>query len=197
MRLLRKRVRASIAGLAAAAVLSLSPAFAGPAHAMNAADAAALGAIHIDNFGRVDDHYYRGAQPTGDDFQALSHLGVKLMIDLAVEGNQAEGAEAKAAGMRFVRIPMSTHDVPSPAVIAQFLSLVTDPANQPVYVHCIGGRHRTGVMTAIYRMTVDGWNNARALTEMKQFKFGADFLHPEFKAFVDRYMVPAAVPGSK
>ena len=189
MRSIRERLRVSIAGLAVAAVLVGSPAVAAPAHA---ATPAALAAIHIDNFGKIDDHYYRGAEPRGDDFQALSGLGVKLLIDLAAEGDQAEGANAQAAGMRFVRIPMTTHQVPSPAVIAQFLSLVSNPANQPVYVHCIGGRHRTGVMTAIYRMTIDGWNNARAFSEMKAFKFGADFLHPEFKAFVASY-VPAAV----
>ena len=40
--------------------------------------------------------------------------------------------------------------------IAAFLNIVNDPASQPVYVHCVGGRHRTGVMTAVYRMTHDG-----------------------------------------
>jgi protein tyrosine/serine phosphatase len=83
---------------------------------------------------------------------------------------------------------MSTHEAPSADVIAKFLALVNDPANQPVYVHCIGGRHRTGVMTAIYRMTMDGWNSAKALAEMKQYKFGQDFLHPEFKQFVSTYV---------
>jgi hypothetical protein len=85
---------------------------------------------------------------------------------------------------------MTTHQVPSPTVIAQFLSLVNNPANQPVYVHCIGGKHRTGVMTAVYRMTMDAWPPARALAEMKQFHFGADFLHPEFKSFVERFVAP-------
>jgi tyrosine-protein phosphatase SIW14 len=61
---------------------------------------------------------------------------------------------------------------------------VNDPANQPVYVHCVGGKHRTGVMTAVYRMTQDGWTADQAFKEMKQFKFGADFLHKEFKEFV-------------
>ena len=68
-----------------------------------------------------------------------------------------------------------------------FLQLVNDPANQPVYVHCAGGRHRTGVMTAVYRMTSDGWTADRAFKEMKDYKFGADFLHPEFKKFVYGY----------
>ena len=86
--------------------------------------------------------------------------------------------------MKFVRIPMSTTARPTQAVIDQFLKLVNDQANQPVYVHCMGGRHRTGVMTAIYRMTTDAWTPVRAFSEMKQYKFGADFLHQEFKDFV-------------
>jgi len=145
---------------------------------------AALANIRIDNFGRVNDRYYRGAQPKGDDFTALAALGVKTVIDLAEEGDRAEEANAAKAGMKFVRIPMTTHESPGPQTIAKFLALVNDPANQPVYVHCVGGRHRTGVMTAIYRMTQDNWTPDQAFKEMKSYKFGADYLHPEFKKFV-------------
>ena len=177
MRLSRRQLRTYIAGLTIATTLVVAP--------VQAA------AVQIDNFGRVNEHYFRGAQPRGDDFKALSALGVKLIIDLASEGDASEEANSRAAGMAFVRIPMSTHEVPSPEVIAKFLSLVNDPANQPVYVHCIGGKHRTGVMTAIYRMTTEGWNASRAYDEMKRYKFGSSFLHPEFKAFVEDYVVPA------
>jgi len=89
--------------------------------------------------------------------------------------------------MRFFRIPMTTRTAPTSDDISQFLQLVNNPANQPVYVHCAGGRHRTGVMTALYRMTHDGWNPDQAFKEMKQYDFGADFLHPEFKRFVYGY----------
>jgi tyrosine-protein phosphatase SIW14 len=196
IRVSRFRVRSYIAGLACTASLVAVPARAAGTTATAATPTStALANIHIDNFGEIDEHYFRGSQPRGDDFRALSALGVKMIIDLAAEGDAAEDANAKAAGMQFVRIPMTTHDVPSPAVVAQFMSLVTNPANQPVYVHCIGGRHRTGVMTAIYRMTADGWNAARAFGEMEQFKFGAAFLHPEFKDFIEHYVVPA-VPAA-
>jgi protein-tyrosine phosphatase len=47
------------------------------------------------------------------------------------------------SGMRYVQIPMTTHQEPTNAQIAQFLSIVNDPASQPVYVHCVGGKHRT------------------------------------------------------
>ena len=39
-------------------------------------------------------------------------------------------------------------------------------------------------MTAVYRVTQDRWTAERAFKEMKQYKFGADFLHSEFKKFV-------------
>jgi protein tyrosine/serine phosphatase len=159
------------------------------------AAAPALTSIRIDNFGRVSPTYYRGAQPQGRDFADLAAIGVKTVIDLAAEGDPAEEAHAKSAGMQFVRIPMTTHEVPGPATIARFLALVNDAANQPVYVHCIGGRHRTGVMTALYRMTADAWTPVQAFSEMKQYKFGADFLHPEFKAFVMGFAA-AAAPGA-
>ena len=173
-----------------------APAVAGE-RAAAVASSPALDKIRIENFGRVNDRYYRGAQPKGQDFADLAALGVKMVIDLASEGDRAEEANAKAAGMRFTRIPMSTHAVPTPQVIGQFLALVSDPANQPVYVHCMGGRHRTGVMTAIYRMTADGWKPAQAFAEMKQFKFGADFLHPEFKDFVMAFVAAPAVNDNK
>lgn len=156
-----------------------------------AAGAASLhdtSAIRIDNFGRISDTYLRGGQPEGQDYAALAAAGVKTVINL--EGDDAQPNEAamvQAAGMKYVNIPMTTHAVPTLAQIAKFLGIVNDPAEQPVYVHCVGGRHRTGVMTAIYRMTEDGWSGTQAFAEMKQYKFGVDFLHPEFKAFVLGY----------
>lgn len=94
--------------------------------------------------------------------------------------------------MTFYRISMTTHVPPTRDQIAQFLQIVNDPAQQPVYVHCKGGKHRTGVMTAVYRMEHEGWANDQAFREMKRYKFGWDFLHAEFKDFVYDYR-PALV----
>ena len=89
--------------------------------------------------------------------------------------------------MTFYRIPLTTSDRPAESAVAQFLTLVNDPANQPVYVHCQGGRHRTGVMTAVYRMTQDGWTADRAYAEMTQFNFEGFPGHPTLKNFVFDY----------
>ena len=150
----------------------------------SSSSSSALSRIQIDNFGQVSSSYFRGAQPDGDDYADLAALGVKLVIDLQKDGLAAEQQLVEAAGMKFQRIPMTTRQEPTTEEIATFLKLVSDPANQPVYVHCAGGRHRTGVMTAVYRMTQEGWTADRAFKEMKDYHFGADFLHPEFKRFV-------------
>jgi len=111
--------------------------------------------IRIDNFGRVTANYYRGAQPAGHDY-ADQAAGIKTVIDLTEEGDAQEAAIVQGLGMEFHRIPMTTHETPSSETVHEFLTLVNDPVNQPVYVHCQGGRNRTGVMTAVYRMTTEG-----------------------------------------
>lgn len=146
-----------------------------------------LSTVRIENFGAVSPTYYRGSQPQGEDYNDLAAVGVKLVIDLQEYGVKDEQAMVEQAGMRYVRIPMNTRINPTPAQLEEFLALVNDPANQPVYVHCAGGRHRTGVMTAVYRMTNDGWKPEQAFDEMKKFDFGPSFLHPEFKRFVYGY----------
>jgi len=163
------------------------------------AQAQALSGIHIDNFGQINTNYFRGAQPDGRDYSDLAVLGVKTVIDLTRDGRENERGLVEAAGMKFYRIPMTTSDRPSDQAVAEFLKLVTNPANLPVYVHCQGGRHRTGVMTAVYRMTQDGWTADQAYAEMKRYKFEGFPGHPELKRFVyDTYdqIVQARRSGS-
>jgi protein tyrosine/serine phosphatase len=188
-----------VVSCASAFLLATAPAVPAPAQqAVAAAAPASAGAPHIriDNFARVNDQYYRGAQPHGSDYADLAALGVRTVIDLQTEGESPDEARAvEAAGMRSIRIPMTQHVPPTAEQTAQFLAIVNDPAMQPVYVHCRGGRHRTGVMTAVYRMQNDGWSPGEAFQEMKHYRFGLDILHREFKSFVLRYTPVAATPG--
>ncbi|MGC4080688.1 MAG: tyrosine-protein phosphatase [Vicinamibacterales bacterium] len=173
-----------------AALLALLPIGPTTVHAGGPAASASVDKprVSIGNFGRLNANYYRGEQPEGRDYGALASLGIKTVIDLQADGDNAnEASLVEAAGMTFHRIPMTTHVPPTAEQLAEFLAIVTDTAQQPVYVHCAGGKHRTGVMTAVYRMELDGWTADRAFQEMKQYKFGATFLHPEFKEFVYTY----------
>jgi protein tyrosine phosphatase (PTP) superfamily phosphohydrolase (DUF442 family) len=187
VRLNARVARANTAALLV--VLSLaSPLAARSGDTGSTAGVASIASVRIDNFGLVNQGYYRGAQPEGRDYADLAALGIKTVINLTSDDAQTnEGSMVEGARMTYFEIPMTTHEPPTGAQLAQFLTIVNDPANQPVYVHCVGGRHRTGVMTAVYRMTADSWTPDQAFKEMKQYKFGADFLHPEFKQFVYGY----------
>lgn len=176
--------RTSIATIALLLCLGLPPATSSATAEARAASAASA-QIRIDNFGQIGPTYYRGAQPKEDDYAHLAALGIKTLVDLTGDdATPEEKALSAKAGLGYVHIPMTTREAPTTAQLVQFLETVNDPRSQPVYVHCVGGRHRTGVMTAVYRMTHDGWTADRAFKEMKQYKFGADFLHAEFKQFV-------------
>ncbi len=143
--------------------------------------------IRIDNFGKINDNYYRGAQPEASDYGDLAALGIRTVIDLTRDGSNDEPGLVERAGMKFYRIPLTTSDRPDPGAVSHFLELVNDRVNQPVYVHCQGGRHRTGAMTAVYRMTEDGWTADRAYAEMKRFNFEGFPGHPLLKHFVYDY----------
>jgi protein tyrosine/serine phosphatase len=146
-----------------------------------------LSNIRIDNFGCINENYYRGAQPEKDDYAGLAALGVKTIIDLQQKGEADEQATVESLGMKFYRIGMTTRSGPDSGQVEQFLTIVNDPANQPVYVHCRGGRHRTGMMTALYRMARDSWSADRAYAEMKRYEFEKGFGHGSLKKYVYSY----------
>ena len=155
----------------------------------------ALSHIRIDNFGKINNNYFRGAQPKASDYADLAALGVKTVIDLQKDGPSQEAGYVKAAGMNFFRIGLTTTTAPNDTQLAQFFKIVNDPANQPVFVHCAGGRHRTGTMTALYRMTFDAWTPAQAYNEMKQYRFEGFPDHPVLRNYVYAYHpAPATQP---
>lgn len=90
------------------AVLLLVPAIghARPADDVSPPRAADLSKIGIDNFGRVNPSYYRGAAPDDDRYASLAELGIKTVVDLRSD-------DADVEDKRFVeRAGMSTHRSP-------------------------------------------------------------------------------------
>jgi tyrosine-protein phosphatase SIW14 len=121
----------------------------------------------IHNFYKVDEHVYRGAQPTDEGFQYLAKIGVKTVIDLrgVGEGRRNEESVVTAAGMKYINIPMTGLTPPSEAEITKILGMLEDGATGPIFVHCQRGADRTGAVIASYRIDHDGWDSARALKE--------------------------------
>src|SRR5215813_1034407 len=143
--------------------------------------------IKIKNFGQMDERFYRGGQPKEDDYKSLADLGIKTVIDLRDDPTSYEKRSVEALGMRYVNIPMSDSDYPKATQIDAFLKLVDDPSTGKFYVHCAGGRHRTGVMGAVYRYTHNKWNFDQVYAEMKQYDFYTRFGHGAMKKYVEDY----------
>jgi len=143
--------------------------------------------IKIKNFGQMDDRFFRGSRPDNNDYPALAALGVKTIIDLTDNSMSYEKPAVEAAGLRYVNIPMVDKSYPSMDQIKQFLKIVDDPATGKFFVHCAGGRHRTGVVGAVYRFNYDHWNLDQALAEMDQYEFGSGYGHGKQRDFVKDY----------
>src|SRR5258708_9661462 len=143
--------------------------------------------IHIRNFGKMDDRFYRGAQPDESDYKDLKALGIKTIIDLQDSPTNYEKRDVEALGMRYVNIPMTDSSYPKEKQISVFLKLVNDPATGKFFAHCAGGRHRTGVMGAVYRFNVNHWNFDQVYAEMKDYDFYTRFGHGDLQTFVEDY----------
>jgi protein tyrosine/serine phosphatase len=158
----------------------------GAAQSLNAS--LSTSSVRIENFGKVGEHYYRGSQPDARQFAELKKLGVKTIIDLRSDRLDRSSQLARGAGMQYLNIPLTTKRPATEEQTAYFLSIVNDPANWPVYVHCKGGRHRTGEMTALYRITHEGWTAEQAYEEMKKYDFEDGFFYPRsLKKYVFSY----------
>jgi len=143
--------------------------------------------IKIKNFGKMDERFYRGAQPKDTDYKDLASLGIKTVIDLRDNPKDYEKSAVEAVGMSYVNIPMSDKAYPKEEQIEAFLKLANDPATGKFFVHCAGGRHRTGVVGAVYRFTKYHWNYDQVYKEMKDYDFYSSWGHGDMKKYVEDY----------
>src|SRR5262245_12913823 len=141
----------------------------------------------VKNFGKINDHIYRGGQPDDDEYSELAAMGIKTVIDLREDPERFARRSAEGAGLRYINIRLNAKRPPTEAEADNFLQLVNDEKNWPVFVHCAGGRHRTGVLLAVYRMEVDGWDATRAYGEMKDYRFYKRFGYGDIKDYVFDY----------
>lgn len=147
----------------------------------------------------ADGKFYRCGQLTANGFRdAFRRYDIKTVINLQQEARDPfvpdsfwdhptslvagsgtlESEVCEANGVKYVSLDGGvletlTEDGGSrPKLVEDFLKIVADPARQPVLVHCKAGLHRTGFMTAIYRMEFEGRSKAEAVREMRANGFG-------------------------
>ena len=132
-------------------------------------------AIHVNNLGHVNEHLWRGAEPSGSAIAELSSAGVKVVIDLRESGSatQFEREAAEKLRINYSNVPFPPLSAPSATQVNAVLKIIAEHNNETVFVHCRRGKDRTGTVVACYRIQHDGWSNQRALDEAKQYGMSA------------------------
>jgi tyrosine-protein phosphatase SIW14 len=146
--------------------------------------------VGVGNFHMVNEHLCRGAQPTDEGFKNLAKMGVKTIVDLreADSRSLAEKKVVEAAGMKYVNIPLYGMQAPPAASVAKALAIFNDKQAGTVFVHCRRGADRTGTIVACYRVSHDGWDNTKALSEAKSF--GMAWIERAMQHYVRDYRAP-------
>lgn len=129
------------------------------------------------NYQEVNRQLSRGAQPTAEAVKELANRGLVTMINLRPESEDPaafsrEKAAADSLMKHYEPIALSSWRSPREKDIARILSIINDPTEQPVFVHCQRGADRTGTVVAIYRITHDCWSAEDAIREARQHGMG-------------------------
>ena len=107
---------------------------------------------------------YTAGQPQASDWPALRARGVATVINLRtpkeMEGRD-EAAEVRAAGMRYLSMPVAGADGITEAN-ARLLRDALGAADGPVLVHCASG-NRVGGLLAVMRARLEGATGEEAL----------------------------------
>ena len=78
--------------------------------------------------------------------------------------------------------------------VVTFLRIITQPGNQPIFIHCQHGSDRTGMMCAIYRIAQQHWTNAEALREMTTGGYGFHPIWKDIATFVREFDAKTVAP---
>jgi hypothetical protein len=140
--------------------------------------------------------FYRSGQLSADVLrQKIREHRIKLVVNLQDEHPdpvlsaglwddaripESQVCAAEGARFRFLTFAGGRDLLPRaqasptnrPQVIDDFLAVCDDPASYPILLHCWAGLHRTGILTAVYRMEYEGWSTADAMRELRANRFG-------------------------
>ena len=138
---------------------------------------------NIVNFGRVNERFYRGAQPDEAGIASLKALGIKTIINLRMADDvfKAELALVEKNSMVYTNVPMNGIGRPTDQQIHHILTLI-ETLPSPVFIHCQHGCDRTGTVVACYRIRHDGWSAITALQEAKTY--GLSFFERGMRSYI-------------
>lgn len=135
--------------------------------------------------------FYRSGQMNAAGFrETIDRFKIKTVVNLQHENTDPHLAAAwlgkpvihekelcEQLKVRYVLLTPDILPIPNdvtmePPVVADFLKLLDDESAYPILIHCKAGLHRTGRLTAIYRMEKQGWDVGEALRELRANGYG-------------------------
>ncbi len=140
---------------------------------------------------------------------ALTRTGARTVVSLIDDDELNDPAKPQfmqevnyctANGIQYIRIPVKLGGWPTTDDIKLFLSIVKNPANQPVLVHCAQGVRRTGMFVAAYQESVMCEMSPQVKDEILTFGHKAEDLD-DVRRFIDLYqpgvaVLPATMPAA-
>ena len=128
--------------------------------------------FHVVTAGR----FYRSGQMDEREIQrVVGALGIRTIVNLRGEGpGRWYPAEVKAAsqlGVSYVVVGISSDEMPEPEKLAALLHVFRQ-GPYPMLVHCMGGRDRSGLASAIYRIVVEQAPCKAAMKEQLTWRYG-------------------------
>jgi uncharacterized protein (TIGR01244 family) len=118
------------------------------------------------NYTRIDATVACAGETPPSAMAELKELGFNAVINFRLANERgatvaAGQAAAQAVGLKYYHLPFRD---PTADIVETFLETVSDPSNQPVYIHCTAA-NRVGAMWLIKRVKLDGWAVDDAIAE--------------------------------
>lgn len=144
----------------------------------------ALDTLGVENLHRITPTLYRSAQPRIANVAALKSLGIRTIVSLRSFNDDRKVFAGH--DIRLVRVPINTWSIDDAKVLRALVAIRDAEKQGPVLIHCMHGADRTGVVAAVYRMAVQGWDKESARLEMLRGGYGYHTLWRNIPRYIDR-----------
>jgi hypothetical protein len=126
----------------------------------------------IERFRKITDGLYRGSAPSENDVKNLhKYLNIKKIVSLDKETGEAINNICNNLGIEHIIIPLNGRKGPLAKLMSYDLYDLL-MSGGPTYIHCMAGKDRTGLVSAMFKCLYMDWTYDQAMQEAKSLGFG-------------------------
>lgn len=111
---------------------------------------------------------YKGPEPNLALMKKLKQMGVKTIVSARLNPKERKAEQARKLGLNWIHLKTGLFYAPREPEINEFLAIVDNPKNHPIYLTCSLGADRTGFYKGIYRMARQDWPLDKTVGELHQ-----------------------------